>query len=482
MNGLLHCRPDRRLLAICVAVCGLVFLGLTPAYAGFSGQFTKNTGPVVTTSGNTHTINWDDMGSVNGAVDAIMSDATGILVEGTANIGDGRGRSVAVKAAQRVPWSAVARGLGPIGTVYGAWEVSTAVWDWYNDAKVKPVPCPNDGSKCDGATQWQVMSGETVQTSYVWRIESWHNLGLFGSISSACSAWYSAANASDGAYYQSQGMTYTPTGLSVSTSPVPHGSCTRTATWSRPNGQSGTISGAATLTRLADVWCVDSGTGQTVTRPTGGVCPGGVFEPAPGGWPDVLPKLGNNPPQADGGPDPGPPIWDDIIGKQPQGGGIPAPQGTPQVSGPSSSPGPSSTTTGPGGTTTTTITNNYNYNNNTVTVTTTTTVTAPDGTTTTTESEPPPEAPTNCEKNPDTLGCAQLGTVPDIEIPTAERAVSWDPEAVGLPAGCPAPRNGPRDIVITYDAACQFADGVRPFVIAAAAFCGLLIVIGSLKP
>lgn len=159
------------------------------------------------------------------------------------------------------------------------------------------------------------------------------------------------------------------------------------------------------------------------------------------------------------------------------------------VTGPASQQGQPKTvvSTGPLGQTTTTTTNNYTYNYagdtityNTVTVT---SVTHPDGTTTTTQEGETPsdqEDPTECEKNPDSVGCQELGEAPDDEVPRAERQVDYQAEAVNLPAGCP-PDVQAGDYTLSYRHACEFALDIKPAVLAAAAFAAVLMVVMALR-
>jgi hypothetical protein len=152
-----------------------------------------------------------------------------------------------------------------------------------------------------------------------------------------------------------------------------------------------------------------------------------------------------------------------------------------QVSGPSSVPGPTSTKTtssSAGQTTTTTNTTyNINYNNNTVNVgsSTVTNVTKPDGTTETqTEttggsgSTPTDETDSSqCDKYPQSLGCQELGDSSDVDLPTQQRDVTWQQQ--GSAAGsCPSPQSatmGGNSYEFSWEPECQFARGIRPFVI-----------------
>jgi hypothetical protein len=133
-----------------------------------------------------------------------------------------------------------------------------------------------------------------------------------------------------------------------------------------------------------------------------------------------------------------------------------------QVTGPASVPGQSvisvtnNATNNSTTTTTTTTTNNYTYEGNKVTNTgsstssqtttatknpdgTTTTASTGTGTTTTTPGDPaePPEQKVQCDKYPNSLGCAELDT-PDGEIPKDTKNVSFSAEDPFGGGRCPA--------------------------------------------
>lgn len=167
-----------------------------------------------------------------------------------------------------------------------------------------------------------------------------------------------------------------------------------------------------------------------------------------------------------------------------------------ELSGPSSVQGgtTSSTTTGPAGTTITNTTTNYDitYQGDTVTVTqnTTTTTTRPDGSTeTTTETKTPAPgteapAPTEteqtpfCELYPDASACQPLGSAGDQELNAETRTVELD--YTGAAGSCPAPHmmnlQG-KSVSFSYGPLCDFAQGIRPLVIALSMlFAGLFLL------
>lgn len=140
------------------------------------------------------------------------------------------------------------------------------------------------------------------------------------------------------------------------------------------------------------------------------------------------------------------------------------------------------TTTPPGGTPqTTTIQNTYNitYDQRQFSWTTTTTTTAPDGTVT--EEGEKPKEKTECELNPNSLGCMELGDPPDDQVSKGNQTLGFSAEAIGLPAGCPAPVSLPGGLVVDYTPMCTTAEGFRPFIVAAGAFSACLIVLAAVR-
>lgn len=152
------------------------------------------------------------------------------------------------------------------------------------------------------------------------------------------------------------------------------------------------------------------------------------------------------------------------------------------VTGPSSIPGPSttSTTSSPSGqtTTTTNTTHNLTYNTNIVTVsnTTTTTTVHPDATeTTTVKTDTPggegvtPEEPEKpfCEQYPDASACQELGHAEDEQLDEETEDVDFQQEG-GAAGSCPASVPfwaGGTAQEMSWQPTCDFASGIRPFVI-----------------
>lgn len=160
-------------------------------------------------------------------------------------------------------------------------------------------------------------------------------------------------------------------------------------------------------------------------------------------------------------------------------------------SGPAQQTGAPVTTSAPtpgGGTTTTTTTptTNYTYNNTTnnypsITYTTTNnyntnTCTATNSCTTSSGSNPGPSSgtplqdPTDpCVKNPGALQCLKVGE-PGTEKPTwEEKTITYTPEAVDLPAQCPAPWTGTfkgQAWVVSFTPACDIAPIIKAALLA----------------
>lgn len=183
--------------------------------------------------------------------------------------------------------------------------------------------------------------------------------------------------------------------------------------------------------------------------------------------------------------------------------------GTVAVTGPASVQGPSTTSVTNNSTTTTTTTNttttnNYTYNTNNITnsssVTTTTSSTAvknPDGTTTTTTNPPtttttnpgdaapaePKDPPTQCDKFPNSLGCAELDT-PSGTIPKETKNVTFQAEDVLGTGQCPADvvttlgtLHGQSVKLIDWQTFCGMAVPLRALVMGLAALMAFFIIL-----
>lgn len=156
------------------------------------------------------------------------------------------------------------------------------------------------------------------------------------------------------------------------------------------------------------------------------------------------------------------------------------------LTGPSTVTGSSSmkTVQRPDGTSAVSITNttyNITYNNNSMSVTTTEKTTNPDGTTEETTTTP---QKTECEKNPNSVGCADL-TNNETAKPTWEtKNVVYQVDSLGLPAACPAPWTGVVhgwNLSMSWQPACDVAPGIRAGVLALAALSALLLIITTIR-
>lgn len=186
-------------------------------------------------------------------------------------------------------------------------------------------------------------------------------------------------------------------------------------------------------------------------------------------------------------------LFDDALRETIKNGFMPQPD-TPTISGP---PGPisvdSETTTSPDGTVTTkqtAIQPTYNNTNNTVEyqqIDTTTVTNNNNQTTVTTTTKAPdvPDAPTDqktdCDKYPNSIGCAEFGTPDDSTIPTITPTISITPNST--PARmCPAPLSIPTSrgsFSMTFDAVCTGLDMVRVVLLAFAWLFAIRYVVGA---
>jgi len=121
---------------------------------------------------------------------------------------------------------------------------------------------------------------------------------------------------------------------------------------------------------------------------------------------------------------------------------------SPTITGPATSPGTTSTVANADGTTTTTTTNyNHTYQGDNISTTSVTVVNnynpVTNTTTTETKTESPvakEEQPTDCDKYPDSAGCADLGTAPTADtLNKTTQAVSVGTVSFASGGSCPAP-------------------------------------------
>lgn len=175
-------------------------------------------------------------------------------------------------------------------------------------------------------------------------------------------------------------------------------------------------------------------------------------------------------------------VLDEVL----QGGGSLQDTGVHSLSGPASVPGGTSTkqVTKADGTTAVSVTNttyNYTYNNNSMTVSKTEKTTNPDGSTEQTTSTP---EKTECEKNPNSVGCADL-TNNETGKPTWEtKNVVYQVDSLGLPAACPAPWTGVVHgwaLSMSWQPACDQAPAIRAGVLALASLTALFFIITTVR-
>lgn len=123
---------------------------------------------------------------------------------------------------------------------------------------------------------------------------------------------------------------------------------------------------------------------------------------------------------------------------------------------------------------TTTTTNVYNTDN---TVKTTTTTDIKNSNVTV-----KPDPQTDCDKKPNSVGCADLGSAPPdptVGTQTVNPTFSWSP--FSLPATCPAPQTiatSRGSFTYSWQPACDFASMLRPLVIAFAGLAALYVAFG----
>jgi hypothetical protein len=172
------------------------------------------------------------------------------------------------------------------------------------------------------------------------------------------------------------------------------------------------------------------------------------------------------------------------------------PVGSIGVTGPASIAGATTTTTNniDNSVKTSTTTNNYTYNGGTVTnagTVTTSTTTGPSGTTTESTTStmnpgdeaaaPPEENKVQCDKYPNSLGCAELDT-PAGTIPKATKEVSYTAESVWGGGSCPQDKQwasqtmGRSYTLIPWSTACGWAVSMRAVVLLLAAWAAFWIV------
>lgn len=367
--------------------------------------------------------------------------------------------SIEATITRRVPWSSVARiatkTLGVVGVASIGYDIWTALRCKFEDGQIK----------CDPGVDPDITNG--IITVYKWHDAqgsySWETgAGLFDTPLAACPARPG---------FNLQSLVFS-------------GDAFAECKYSDTNGNLNTmgfVRRISTQREGSEVKCPN----PAFVPGVDGKCPTGNFEPK--SEDDAADHFGKNAGKVPNANDKVPGI---VAEGDKTGQGAPA--GEPKITGPSSQQGKpeTETVTGPNGTTTSTKvpTYNYTYGPSNVTYTTTTVTTqnvtnnAGDTiTNTTTQSDAPEQDKrSECEKSPDTVGCTPLGEVPDEEVTKLTRDVAVSAETVSLPAQCPAPFEA-AGYSLSFDAACDFSEGVHPFVLAVAALMAGLIVIRSIQ-
>lgn len=251
--------------------------------------------------------------------------------------------------------------------------------------------------------------------------------------------------------------------------------------------------------------------GATVRYPNGTIAwtlPGGDTGPeivAPGcpDWnftsPRLIPVDPSKPcPTPDRRPPTDPEI-DDIVNRVPPGlvgdfgpevdkhpGGFPGDSTPPAISGPPSVDETPSVTTKPDGTTETTTKRwDIGYpGDGTVTFTPRIITTTPGGTTETTGGDPQ-DTRTDCEKNPQSLGCAEFGQPGQETVPKDSKPITFDPVSIGSDGACPADLSfqaGGSTYDIEFQPICDGVESyVRPLVLILGGALSLFVFVGGLK-
>jgi len=92
---------------------------------------------------------------------------------------------------------------------------------------------------------------------------------------------------------------------------------------------------------------------------------------------------------------------------------------------------------------------------------------------------------TQCDRYPDTVGCARFGSVPDGSVSAESRSIDLiSPVSVGGSGQCPAPMTATvagMTIEWSFDPLCQYANSLRPLVLALAWLSAGVIFIGGVR-
>lgn len=126
------------------------------------------------------------------------------------------------------------------------------------------------------------------------------------------------------------------------------------------------------------------------------------------------------------------------------------------------------------------ITNNTTINNSvTITMSSTVIQDAQGNPVTEPDTEQPPPEQTDCEKNPNTVGCSELGTL-DGQPATGTFNLDFQPEADMLSATCPAPISVLGQSM-SFQSACDAMVYIKPVVLVMASLLATFILFGSFR-
>lgn len=100
--------------------------------------------------------------------------------------------------------------------------------------------------------------------------------------------------------------------------------------------------------------------------------------------------------------------------------------------------------------------------------------------------EPQPDSPTQCDKYPNSLGCAELGTVDDLPVGEETRTIAAIAPitTIGGAGSCPEPLTASfmgQTVSFSYDMPCSFATSLKPLILAIAWLSAGLIFIGGVR-
>lgn len=92
-----------------------------------------------------------------------------------------------------------------------------------------------------------------------------------------------------------------------------------------------------------------------------------------------------------------------------------------------------------------------------------------------------PDKQDQCKLYPSSVGCVEFGTDPGGETPKTSVSTSYAAEAIGLPSGCPPPIAMPGGHFLSYEAACDAGDMLRPVIVGLAAIGAMLMALAAIR-